>query len=80
MSKQAFAHIRQISLSFLNVLDNQKSYLPRLIEPGKKSSRIFHLPSKITGTIMWNSRYPQNRKVKMFVNHNNFEQGGSKVS
>ena len=50
-----------------------------MLEPGKKSSRIFHLPSKITGTIMWNSKYPENRKVKMFVNHNNFEQGGSKV-
>ena len=61
------------------LLDNQKSYLPRILEPGKKSSKIFHLPSKITGTIMWNSRYPSKRKVKMFVNHNNFEQGGSKV-
>ena len=62
------------------ILDNQKSYLPRLLEPGKKSCRLFHLPSKITGTIMWSAKYPENRKVKMFVNHNNFEQGGSKVS
>ena len=62
------------------ILDNQKSYLPRLLEPGKKSSRIFHLPSKITGTIMWSGKYQENRRVKMFVNHNTFEQGGSKVS
>ena len=61
------------------ILDNQKSYLPRVAQPGKKSSKIFHLPSKITGTIIWSSRYPHNRRVKMYVNHNNFEQGESKV-
>ena len=63
----------------LDDMDNSKSYLPRILEPGKKTGKIFQLPSKITGTIMYSGKYIGNRKVNMFINHNNFEQGGNKV-
>ena len=63
----------------LDDMDNMKSYIPRILEPGKKTSKIFKLPSKITGTIMYSSFYPLKRKINFFVNHNNFEQSGSKV-
>ena len=46
---------------------------------GKSSGGIFRLPSKVTGCLIWSSWYPQNRKVVMMVNHDQFEQNGSKV-
>ena len=46
---------------------------------GKNSGGIFRLPSKVTGCIIWSSWFPQNRKVVMLVNHDQFEQNGSKV-
>ena len=63
----------------LDDMDNSKSFIPRILEPGKKTSTIFKLPSKITGTIMHSSHYPQNRKINFYINHNNFEQSSNKV-
>ena len=63
----------------LDDMDNMKSYLPRVLEQGKKTSKLFKLPSKITGTIMYSSFYPANRKINIFINHNNFEQSSNKV-
>ena len=40
---------------------------------------MFRLPSKVTGAIIWSSWYPQNRRVVMLVNHDQYEQNGSKV-
>ena len=86
-SRESIENTRSLALSHpdshlfcqLDDMDNQKSYIPRILEPGKKTSKIFKLPSKITGTIMYSSYYPLNRKINFFVNHNNFEQSGSKV-
>ena len=60
-------------------MDNHKSYLPHPLEMGKDTSSILKLASKITGCIVWSSHYPQNRKVLCFVNHDQFEQGSSKL-
>ena len=57
----------------LDGMDNAKSNLPRFKEKSKKLSNFYKLPSKITGAIIFSSKYPLNRKVKMFVN---FDQGG----
>ena len=54
-------------------MDNAKSNLPRFKEKSKKLANFYKLPSKITGAIIFSSKYPLNRKVKMFVN---FDQGG----
>ena len=46
---------------------------------GKDTSSIQKLASKITGCIIWSSHYPQDRKVQCFVNHDQYEQGSSKL-
>ena len=46
---------------------------------GKSCSGIMKLASKITGCIIWSGNYPQNRKVQCFLNHDQYEQGSSKV-
>ena len=60
-------------------MDNQKSYLPRCIEPGKKLSKMARIPSKITGAILSSGHYSDGRKIKFYVNHDHFQQNGSKT-
>ena len=86
-SREYIESLRMLAIShpdgrmFIQIddMDNMKSYIPRILEPGKKTSKIFKLPSKITGTIMYSSFYPLKRKINFFVNHNNFKQSGIKV-
>ena len=60
-------------------MDNHKSHIPQSPEIGKTTGSLFKLPTKVTGTIIWSGKYPQNRKVGFLLNHNQFEQGGSKL-
>ena len=60
-------------------MDNHKSMIPQSPAIGKTSGSLFKLPSKVTGTIIWSGRYPQNRRVGFLLNHNQYEQGGSKL-
>ena len=60
-------------------MDNKKSYLPRCIEPGKKLSKMARIPSKITGAILSSGHYSDGRKITFFVNHDHFQQNGSKT-
>ena len=66
---------------FLQVddMDNHKSHLPQSPVIGKTSGSLFRLPTKVTGCIIWSGKYPQNRKVVFFINHDQFEQSGSKL-
>ena len=60
---------------FIDGMDNMKSNLPRFEEKTKKLANFFKLPSKVTGAIVYSSNYPMNRKVKMIINFDQFEQG-----
>ena len=60
---------------FIDGMDNMKSNLPRFEEKTKKLANFFKLPSKVTGALVYSSRYPLRRKVKMLVNFDHFEQG-----
>ena len=60
-------------------MDNYKSHLPQAPEIGKTSGSLFRLPTKVTGCIIWSGKYPQNRKVVFYINHNQYEQSGSKL-
>ena len=85
-SRIALAGLRQTALSFpadvmmimLDDMDNQKSFVPRILERGKKLSGLNTLPSKITGTITWSGHYEGGRRIKFFINHNQFQQNGNK--
>ena len=60
-------------LSFqIDGMDNSKSIIPRILEKSKSMTLTYRLPSKITGCITTSSLYPENRKIKFFVNHGNF--------
>ena len=77
---------KQLALTFPNDhlfvaidgMDNSKSYLPRFLEKTKKLSS-WKLPSKIIGAVISNSKYVNNRKVKLYVNHDHFPQGSNMV-
>ena len=60
-------------------MDNTKSFIPHSPHVGKSLCGLFRLPSKITGCIVWSGDYCDDRKVNFFINHNQFEQNGSKV-
>ena len=60
---------------FIDGMDNQKSHIPRFQEKTKKLANFYKLPSKITGCIIYSSHYPLNRKIKMFINFDQYEQG-----
>ena len=60
---------------FIDSMDNMKSHIPRLMEKTKKLANFWKLPSKITGCILYSSHYPMNRKIKMYINFDQFEQG-----
>jgi hypothetical protein len=60
---------------FMDSMDNQKSHIPRFIEKTKKLANFYKLPSKVTGCILYSSHYPLNRKIKMFINFDQYEQG-----
>jgi hypothetical protein len=63
----------------LDDMDNAKSYLPRCVEPGKKLGKLARVPSKITGCITSSGHYQDGRKIQFLINHNQFEQSGSKT-
>ena len=60
-------------------MDQHKSNLPHVVEPGKKLSKLFKLDTKITGVILTSGLYEKNRKVRFHYNHGQFEQGSNKV-
>ena len=60
---------------FMDSMDNMKSHIPRFMEKTKKLANFWKLPSKVTGCILYSSHYPMNRKVKMYINFDQFEQG-----
>ena len=60
-------------------MDNTKSMIPQSPATGKALAGMFKMPTKVTGTIIWSGHYPQTRKVGFLLNHNQFEQGGSKL-
>ena len=86
-ARQATENIKQLSLSFPNDfltisiddMDNQKSMLPRILEPGKKLSGIYKIPTKITGTITSSGLFPSGRRVAFYYNHDEFENGSNKL-
>ena len=68
-------HPRDFVTLMIDGMDNSKSFIPRILEKGKKLSGLFKLPSKITGCITASSLYPEkHRKVNFFVNHDHFEE------
>jgi hypothetical protein len=60
-------------------MDNHKSHIPHSPEIGKTAGSLYRLPTKVTGCLIWSGKYPQNRKVVFYLNHNQFEQSGSKL-
>ena len=80
--------LKQLSLShpdqhvtiLIDGMDQWKSNLPRFKENSKKFANFFKLPTKITGAIIVSSKYPEgNRKVKMLLNFDQFEQGSNLI-
>ena len=65
---------------YIDGMDNMKSHIPHFEVKTKKLSNFYKLPSKVTGVIVYNSNYPMNRKVRMYVNFDQFEQGGMFIS
>lgn len=61
-------------------MDNSKSYLPKILEPGKKLVGMEKLKTRITGTILYSSLYPGGRKVHFFLNHDQFAQDSNKMA
>ena len=86
-ARQAIANLKQLSLSFPNEfltihcddMDNQKSMLPRIMEPGKALSGCYKIPTKLTGTITTSGLFPTGRNVAFFYNHDEFENGSNKM-
>ena len=60
---------------FIDGMDNQKSHIPHFRQKTKNLANFYKLPSKITGCILYSSHYPLKRKVKMYINFDQFEQG-----
>ena len=57
-------------LSFqIDGMDTRKSTIPRILEKSKSLSLDYRLPSKITGCITTSSLFPENRKIKFYINH-----------
>ena len=85
-SRNAINQRKQLALTFPNEflfvaidgMDNSKSYIPRFMEKTKKLS-TWKLPSKITGAVISSGRFDNNRKVKLYVNHDHFPQGSNMV-
>ena len=86
-ARQAIANLRQLSLSFpsdylmisCDDMDNSKSLLPRIVEPGKKLSGCYKIPTKLTGTISTSGLFPNGRRVAFFYNHDEFPNGSNKL-
>ena len=57
-------------VSLVDDMDNSKSLIPRSPEISKTGGSLFKLPTKITGAIIWSGKYPENRKVIFYLNHN----------
>ena len=77
--RQCLSFPSEFLLIQMDDMDNQKSYTPRCVEPGKKLSKMARIPSKISGCILSSGRYSDGRKIKFYVNHNQFEQNSSKT-
>ena len=53
----------------IDSMDNSKSIIPKILEKSKNLTLKYRLPSKITGCILTSSLYPENRRIKFYVNH-----------
>ena len=58
---------------------NDKSTLPRCVEKTKGLAGLKTLKTKITGCILNSSLYEKGRKTKIYLNHDQFENGSNKV-
>jgi hypothetical protein len=79
LRQSALSYPADLMMIMLDDMDNQKSFVPRILERGKKLSGLNTLPSKVTGTITWSGLYEGGRKVKYYLNHNQFPQNGNKT-
>ena len=85
--RRCISDLRQISLTFpaqqfsiyLDSMDNHKSHIPRFLENTKNVANFYKLPSKITAGIIYSSHYSMNRKIRMFVNMEQYEQGSNMI-
>ena len=81
------ANLRQTALSFksdvmmiqLDDMGHNSTIVPNIVEKSKKLANLEFLPSHVTGTIVWSGFYKEGRRVKFFVNHNQFPQNGDKT-
>jgi len=86
-ARQAITNLKQLCLTFPNDylmihiddMDNSKSLLPRNMEPGKKLSGCYKIPTKLTGTITSSGHFPNGRKVAFYYNHDEFPNGSNKL-
>ena len=53
----------------IDSMDNSKSLIPRVLEKSKQLAGMFRLPCKVTGTITTSALYPQNQKLKFYIQH-----------
>ena len=60
-------------------MSNWTSHLPRFLVNRKSLANFFKLPSKITGAEIYSSSYPNKRKVLMYINFDQFEQGSNLI-
>ena len=60
---------------FIDGMDNMKSHIPHFEQKTKRLANFYKLRSKVTGVIVYSSHYPLNRKIKMIINFDQFEQG-----
>ena len=52
-----------------DAMDNQKSYVPRLLENPKEYVGSDRLASKISGVIVYSGWYKEQRKCSFYLNH-----------
>jgi hypothetical protein len=53
--------------------------LPRIMEPGKKLTGCYKIPTKLTGTITSSGHFPEGRRVAFYYNHDEFPNGSNKL-
>ena len=77
--QQAISFPQDVIAISIDDMDNSKSLIPKIIEPGKALCQMLKLDSKITGVIVTSGKYECNRKIKFYVNHAQFPQDPNKV-
>jgi hypothetical protein len=87
LARRKIEEVKQSALSFpsdhlflqIDGMDNSKSYLPRYLEKSKDQAQKERLPTKISGCLMYNGWYENNRKVMFYLNHDIFENGSNLI-